>query len=51
MGMFWLTARAFDAHHPMRDALFALGVSTAAYLVFVHLLQLSLPAGILAGVW
>jgi putative tricarboxylic transport membrane protein len=51
VGMFWLTARAFDARHPVRDALFALGVSTTAYLVFVHLLQLSLPAGVLAVLW
>lgn len=47
--MFWLTARAFDARHPVRDAGFAVGLSVTAYVVFVHLLQLALPAGILAG--
>ena len=47
--LFWLTARAFDATHPLRDAVFALALSIAAYVVFVRLLQLSLPAGIFAG--
>ena len=48
-GLFWLTARAFDARNPLRDALFALGVSIGAYLLFARVLQLSLPAGLLAG--
>ena len=48
-GLFWLTARAFDHTHPVRDALFAFSVSVGAYVVFAHLLQLSLPAGLLAG--
>jgi hypothetical protein len=43
--LFWLTARAFDARHPWRDAAFAIGVSVAAYLLFSHVLQLPLPAG------
>jgi putative tricarboxylic transport membrane protein len=47
--LFWLTARAFDQRHPIRDALFALGVSAGAYLVFARVLQLSLPAGLLEG--
>ncbi|MBL8143242.1 MAG: tripartite tricarboxylate transporter TctB family protein [Acidobacteria bacterium] len=46
---FWLTARAFDAAHPLRDAGFAIVVSIASYLLFVRMLQLSLPAGMLAG--
>jgi putative tricarboxylic transport membrane protein len=47
--LFWLTARAFDRGHAIRDAVFAVAVSVAAYVVFAHLLQLSLPAGLLAG--
>jgi putative tricarboxylic transport membrane protein len=46
--LFWLTARAFDERHPLRDALFALAVSVGAYLLFARVLDLSLPAGILA---
>ena len=47
--LFWFVARAFDERHPLRDASFAVGISVAAYLLFAHLLQLSLPAGVLAG--
>lgn len=47
--LFWLTARAFDDRRPMRDALAALLISVGAYLLFVRVLQLPLPAGILAG--
>jgi putative tricarboxylic transport membrane protein len=47
--LFWFTARAFDKTHPVRDAAYALGISVAAYLLFARVLQLSLPAGILAG--
>jgi hypothetical protein len=46
--LFWLTARAFDRQHPGRDALFALAVSTGAYLLFVHVLNVTLPAGVIA---
>ena len=46
--LFWLTARAFDAHHPVRDAMFALATSVGAYLLFARVLQVSLPAGVLA---
>ena len=45
--LFWLTARAFDARHPARDALFALIVSIASYALFARVLQLQLPSGIL----
>jgi hypothetical protein len=45
----WLSARAFDSGHPVRDACFAVGLSAASYVVFVRLLQLPLPAGVLAG--
>jgi putative tricarboxylic transport membrane protein len=48
-GLFWLTARAFDDQRPWRDLLFATGFSVGAYLLFARVLQLSLPAGILAG--
>jgi putative tricarboxylic transport membrane protein len=43
--LFWLTARAFDRQHPGRDALFALAVSTGAYVLFVRVLNVTLPAG------
>jgi putative tricarboxylic transport membrane protein len=46
--LFWLTARAFDRQHPGRDAWFALGVSAGAYLLFVRVLNVTLPAGFLA---
>jgi len=48
--MFWLTARAFDASHPVRDAGIGLALSVAAYVLFARILQLSLPTGLLAGV-
>jgi putative tricarboxylic transport membrane protein len=41
--LFWLTARAFDRRHPLRDAIAAVGVSGAAYLLFARVLQLPLP--------
>ena len=44
--MFWLTARAFDDRHPLRDILFAAALSVSAYLLFGRLLQLPLPAGV-----
>jgi putative tricarboxylic transport membrane protein len=47
--LFWCVARAFDPRHPWRDVVFALGVAAAAYLLFADLLQVSLPAGVLAG--
>ena len=47
--LFWLTARAFDARHPLRDALFAIGLSVAAYLLFARALDLTLPGGVLEG--
>jgi putative tricarboxylic transport membrane protein len=47
--LFWCTARAFDARHPARDAVGAVAVSIAAYLLFARALDLQLPAGLLAG--
>jgi len=47
--LFWFTARAFDATHPLRDALFAIALAVGSYVLFARLLQLQLPAGILAG--
>jgi putative tricarboxylic transport membrane protein len=47
--LFWLAARAFDPGRPVRDALFAVGLSAAAYVVFARVLHLTLPAGLLAG--
>jgi putative tricarboxylic transport membrane protein len=46
--LFWLTARAFDQQHPWRDALFAVGLAVAAYVLFARFLQILLPAGVLA---
>ena len=46
--LFWLTARAFDPHHPVRDGAFAFGLSAASYVLFARVLELSLPAGLLA---
>ena len=43
--LFWLTARAFDRRHPVRDLLFGVGFSGAAYLIFARVLSLTLPAG------
>jgi putative tricarboxylic transport membrane protein len=48
--LFWCTARAFDARHPVRDALFAVAISLAAYILFGRVLQLPLPSGPL-GRW
>ena len=46
--LFWFTARAFDHHHPLRDATFAIALAVGSYLLFARVLQLQLPAGILA---
>jgi len=45
--LFWLTARAFDQRHPLRDALIGSVTAVAAYLLFARLLDLSLPAGVI----
>lgn len=47
--MFWFVARAFDRSHPIRDAISAACVSAGAYLLFARVLDLQLPAGVLAG--
>jgi putative tricarboxylic transport membrane protein len=47
--LFWCTARAFDARHPVRDGVGAIAVSVAAYLLFARALDVQLPAGLLAG--
>jgi putative tricarboxylic transport membrane protein len=47
--LFWLTARAFDRTRPVRDVLVAIALSVGAYLLFAQLLQIDLPAGVLAG--
>jgi putative tricarboxylic transport membrane protein len=47
--LFWLVARAFDERHPLRDGACALAVSAAAYFLFANVLELPLPAGVLAG--
>lgn len=49
--LFWLTARAFDASRPLRDAVLAFVFSLLAYLVFARLLQVSLPPGVLGAWW
>ena len=45
--LFWLTARAFDERHPLRDAVAGCTTAVAAYLLFARVLDLSLPAGVL----
>jgi putative tricarboxylic transport membrane protein len=47
--LFWFTARAFDSRRPYRDAAFSIVISVSVFLLFARVLQLSLPAGILAG--
>jgi putative tricarboxylic transport membrane protein len=47
--LFWCTARAFASERPLRDATYAVMISVGAYLLFARVLQLSLPAGVLAG--
>lgn len=47
--LFWFVARAFDPRRPLRDAAFAVAVSTGAYLLFGRVLDLPLPAGVLGG--
>jgi len=46
--LFWFTARAFDARHPLRDGILAVALSIGSYLLFARVLQLQLPAGVLA---
>jgi putative tricarboxylic transport membrane protein len=46
--LFWFTARAFDHRHPLRDTAFAIALSIASYVLFARVLQLQLPAGVLA---
>lgn len=48
--LFWTTARAFDRTRPLRDLVVALVLAVAAYALFAHLLDIDLPAGVLAGV-
>jgi putative tricarboxylic transport membrane protein len=47
--LFWLGARAFDPRHPLRDGVFAIGMSVVSYVLFVRVLHLTLPAGVLSG--
>jgi hypothetical protein len=44
--MFWLTARAFDDRHPLRDIAIAAMLSICAYFLFGRVLQLPLAAGV-----
>jgi putative tricarboxylic transport membrane protein len=48
--LFWLTARAFDARRPLRDAACAVGVAVASYALFEYALRLPLPSGVF-GAW
>jgi putative tricarboxylic transport membrane protein len=47
--VFLLVAAGFGSRHYVRDGLIGLGLSTAAYVTFVHGLGLRLPAGPFAG--
>jgi putative tricarboxylic transport membrane protein len=46
--LFWLTARVFDAKHPLRDVIVAVALSLGTHFLFARLLQVALPAGVLA---
>jgi putative tricarboxylic transport membrane protein len=48
--LFWLVARAFDERRPVRDAAFAFATSVLTYVLFVRVLKVSLPVGVL-GAW
>lgn len=48
-GLFWVTARAFDATHPARDAIWAAALSIGAYFLFARLLELPLPSGVFSS--
>lgn len=41
--LFWFTARAFDARHPVRDVIAGLTISLGSYVLFARVLQVSLP--------
>ncbi len=43
--LFWLVARAFGAHRPLRDAAAAVLLSIVVYVAFARGLGLALPAG------
>lgn len=47
--LFFAVAWGFGSRRPAFNALWALGLSTAAYLVFTRLLNLQLPAGVHKG--
>lgn len=49
--LFWVTARAFDRTRPVRDALAAVVLAAGAYGLFARLLDIDLPAGVLAGLF
>jgi putative tricarboxylic transport membrane protein len=48
--LFWGSAYALGSRHWVRDPLIAVALSVSTYLLFVHGLGVSLPAGSLAGV-
>ncbi len=48
---FWLVARAFHSTKPARDAVVAVGLSVVVYYAFSEGLGLSLPPGILRGIF
>ncbi len=47
--LFWGSAYALGSRHFVRDALIALALSVATYLVFARGLGIGLPAGVLEG--
>lgn len=46
--LFWVIALAFGSRHWLRDPLLGLGLALVVYLAFTRLLDLNLPAGLLA---
>lgn len=49
--LFWLVARAFESRRPWRDGIVGLLLSVTVYLVFTRGLGLSLPRGVLSGLF
>lgn len=49
--LFWMTARAFGSRRLVADAVTGFLLTLVAYLVFTQWLELSLPPGVLRGVF
>lgn len=47
--LFWLAALAFDSTRPWRHLAVGIGIAVTAYVVFVYLLDVTLPRGMLVN--